>query len=210
MDHFPPNSKASKGPVREPVQRVTQADAVRRKPGLGKKFAQTFIGGDARTAWDYMVWDVAVPEIKNMMVDALQSGVERFFHGTVRPRSRGGGPNPYGYVAYNQMSRGRSVHDDRPPMPTRQQLSRPARARHDFDEIILQTRPDAEEALESMKTILDSQYEVVTVADLYELVGIKPDHTDTRWGWTNLKDAGIGRIRGLGYVLDLPDPEPLQ
>jgi hypothetical protein len=58
-----------------------------------------------------------------------------------------------------------------------------------------------------MREILDSQYEVVTVADLYELVGTEPTHVDTTWGWTNLKGAGVARVRGLGYLLDLPEPE---
>lgn len=209
MENFPPNSKASKGPPKEPVQRVTQADAVRRKPSLGKKFAQTFIGGDARTAWEYMIWENALPQARDLVVDVLQGGIERLFNGAVRPRSRGSGPNPLGYVSYNSYSRGPMRVDDRPPLPTRPEISRQARARHSFDEIILQTREDAEEVLSRMYDILGSQYEVVTVADLYGLVGIRPEHTDTMWGWTDLRGTQVGRVRGLGYLLDLPEPEHL-
>jgi len=40
------------------------------------------------------------------------------------------------------------------------------------------------------------------------LVGLAATHTDNKWGWTDLSGAGVSRIRG-GYLLDLPEPEPL-
>lgn len=205
MEQFPPNSKASR---RGPVERVTSAEAVRRKPSLGKKFSQTFIGGDARTAWDYMIWEVAVPEIRYLMVESLQSGIERFFTGSVSRGRHPTGRNPLGHFNY-QSRYSRGPQDDRPPLPTRRQLSSQSRARLEFDEIILQNRQDVEEVREQMYNIL-TQYEVVTVADLYGLVGIKPDHTDTTWGWTDLKGTEVGRVRGMGYLLDLPEPEPIR
>jgi len=42
----------------------------------------------------------------------------------------------------------------------------------------------------------------------YELVGLDSTHTDHKWGWEELTGAGVSRIRG-GYLLDLPEPEPL-
>ena len=207
MENFPPNSKASRGPQREPVQRVTSADAVRRPPSLGKRFTQTFLAGDApRTAWEYMLFDIMIPGARDVVVEGLQSWVERIFNGG-RPRHRGVSPNPYGHFSYNRVYRG-NMQDDRPPT-ARPQLSSPARARHDFDEIILQSRADVEEVREQMYNIL-GQYDVVTVADLYLLVGIKPDHTDTTWGWESLEGTQVGRVRGLGYLLDLPEPKPIR
>jgi hypothetical protein len=152
-----------------------------------------------------------IPAARDMVVDGLQSYIERLFNGNVRPRSRGIGPNPYGgYTSYNEYSRGPArTTFERPPLPARQQVSSQARARHEFDEIILETRMDAEEVLTAMYDILGSQHEVVTVADLYELVGFEFTHVDTTWGWTDLRGAGVGRIRGRGYVLDLPEPEHL-
>jgi hypothetical protein len=207
--NFPPNSKVSRGAQKEPVQRVTSADAVRRPPSLGKKFTQTFLAGDApRTAWEYMVFEIIIPGARDVVVEGLQSWVERIFNGG-RPRRGGVRPNPYGHFSYNRMYRGGGQDDDRPPLPTRRQLSPQARARLEFDEIILQSRPDAEEVRDRMYDIL-GQYDIVTVADLYSLVGIKPDHTDTTWGWTSLQGTEIGRVRGLGYLLDLPEPEPIR
>lgn len=204
MENFPPNSRASR--ERDPVERVTSADAVRRKPSLGKQFSRTFINGDAKTAGEYMVFEVVVPAARDLLVEAVHAGFERLVYGAAtRPRRGIVSPNPYGHVNYRGMSQ---RPDDRPPMPNQRTLSRQARARHDFDEIVLATRQDAEEVLERMFDILD-RYESVSVADLYELTGFTPTHTDKTWGWTRLKGASVGRIRSGGYLLDLPDPEHL-
>ena len=46
------------------------------------------------------------------------------------------------------------------------------------------------------------------MADLYDMVNITGDYTDTKWGWYDLRGAGVERIRS-GYLLDLPRPVPL-
>jgi hypothetical protein len=86
-------------------------------------------------------------------------------------------------------------------------MSRMARSRHDFDEIVLQSRTEAEEVIDRLFDLV-SRYDTATVADLYELVGIQGSHTDHKWGWTDLRGADVSRTRD-GYLLDLPDPIPL-
>lgn len=207
MDQFPPNSQKAKTATREPkrVERVTSVEAVRRRRPLGKQFAHTFFGGDAHTAFHYMIANVLVPAAKEAIVEAASSGFEKLVYGDTRPRRGGAPPSAYGHIAYNRMGTQRQ-QDDRPPMP--RGLSRGGRARHDFGELIIQHRQEAEEVLERMYDIL-SRYETVTVADLYELVGVNVSHTDHKWGWTELRGAQVGRSRGGGYLLDLPEPEPL-
>lgn len=61
--------------------------------------------------------------------------------------------------------------------------------------------------LEGMYAILD-QYEQVTVADLYELVGISSNFAEHKWGWTNLLGSSISRSGGY-FVLNLPPTEQL-
>ena len=87
-------------------------------------------------------------------------------------------------------------------------MSHRGRAAHDFDEIILDTRREAEEVLSRLYDIL-SKYEVVTVSDLYDLTGIDSNYTDQDWGWTELRGSQIVNVRN-GYLLDLPKPEPLR
>lgn len=210
MEHFPPNSRKAEQHV-EPkqVERVTSAKAVRRKQPLGRKFSRTFFGGDARTASEYMVGNVIIPALKEMLVEAASSGFERLVYGDVRPKRGRNAPTsgPLGYVSYNRMGPA-ARQDDRPPMPTNR-LSRRARARHDFDDIVIPSRQEAEEVIDRMFDLI-SKYDSASVADLYELTGLKSDHTDYKWGWTDLRGAAVGRVRGGGYLLDLPEPEFLE
>ena len=55
---------------------------------------------------------------------------------------------------------------------------------------------------------LIERYQSATVADLYELVGVQGSYTDDKWGWVDIRGAGITRVRN-GYLLDLPRPQPL-
>lgn len=204
---FPPNSKAAQEGAREApkkVERVTSGEATRRRKPLGKQFKQTFLGGDPRSALDYAIVHVLVPAFKDMLVDAGQTVIEKVIMGDSR-RRRGGPPSgPSGYVNYRGMS-GAARPDDRPPMPN---PSRRARARHDFDDIVLPSRVEAEEVIDRLFDLIN-RYEAATVADLYELTGIQSAHTDIKWGWTALPGANASRLRTGGYLLNLPDPEPL-
>lgn len=203
MENFPPNSRKAEERSREPkrVERVTSGDAVRRKPSLGKQFSRTFIGGDAKTAWHYMVFNVLLPAAKDALVEAGASGIEKLVYGDSRPK-RGPGPmgGALGHIAYNRMA----PQSQNAPA----QISRRSRARHAFDEIVIVSRQEAEDVLDRMFD-LTSKYDSATVADLYELTGLESSHVDHKWGWTDLRGASVGRVRGGGYLLELPDPEPL-
>ena len=206
MEQFPPNSQKAKAADHGPkqVKQVTSAEVKRRRRPLGKQFAHTFFGGDAKTALGYMIESVIIPATQEAIVEAFSSGVEKIVYGDRGGRRRGApsAPSPYGRVNYNQQSM------QHPAAPQPRGISRGGKARHDFGELVIQRRNEAEDVLGSMFDIL-SQYDVVVVADLYELCGIAPSHTDHKWGWRDLTGAKVGRVRGGGYLLDLPQPEPL-
>lgn len=160
-------------------------------------------GGDFKTAVEYMVYEVVIPEAKDMLVDAVTSGFSRLVHGERMPRRRSGpGFMQGGYgptTNYGSLSRGQ----DRPSGS--RMMTRQARARHDFGELILSSRQDAEETLDRMFDAL-SQYGEVTQADVFALTGVESSHVDTKWGWEELPGARVGRARGGGYTLELPQP----
>lgn len=203
---FPPNSDASKQGFTEEeakdIQPVT-SDAVRRKKSLRRKFSEVFVAGSAKTAFSYAIWEVLLPAAKDTVVEVITQGVEKLFFGESR-RSRGTTTpqaGPTGYVSYN-----RYAMQNRMSSPQRV-ISRQARARHDFDEIVMDDRTEAEEVIDRLYEVI-SRYESATVADLYQLVGLSSSHTDYKWGWTDIRGAGVSRS-GNGYVLDLPEPIPL-
>ena len=208
LEEFPPNSHAArnKAPVDKKVERVTTGDPIRKRKSLRRQFSETFVAGDMRGAVSYMILDVMLPAAKDMIVEATSQGVERLIFGDSRRRgARSPQSGATGYVAYNRMSG--PAHTSRLGAPGRM-LSRAARSRFNFDEIIIDSRTEAEEVIDRLFDLV-SRYELATVADLYDLVGISATHTDHRWGWLDLHGAGVQRIRG-GYLLDLPEPEPVE
>lgn len=207
---LPGNSQRAKGPKSLPekkVESVVKGSVKTQKQPLGKRFAATFMGDDAKGVWHYVAWDVLIPAAKDTLSDAVSQGVERLLFGEARGRSRGRvnrGPASGGsYVSYDRYSSG--------PLgsrgPARRELSRQGRASHDFDELVFDTRADADAVLDGLYTILE-QYDEVTVSDLYELANVSGNFTDQKWGWTDLRGAGISRKR-QGYFLDLPRPTAL-
>lgn len=214
MENFPSNSRRAhegKPEKKEPkkVEKIVEGQVVRRKKSLGKRFKETFIGGDdAGSVWGYVLNDVLIPAAKDMISDAVSQGMERMIFGEVR---RGGSPrsrSSSSFTSYNRYGQpGPMNRREDPRRDSRPELSRRARASHDFDEIIIPTKVEAEEVIDGLFTLIQ-QYETVTVADLYEMVGQTGDFTDEKWGWTDLRGAGVTRVKG-GYLLDLPKTEPL-
>ena len=202
---FPPNSEVSKLQAQEEPQKDIEpvtSEAIRRRKPLRKKFSEVFIAGSAKTAIGYALWEVLLPAAKDTVVEVITQGVEKLFFGD--SRRRGSLPpqsGPTGYVSYNRYSM-----QSRMSAPQRV-MSRQARARHDFDEIVLESRTEAEEVIDRLYEVI-SRYESATVADLYQLVGLSSNHTDHKWGWTDIRGAGVSRSRD-GYVLDLPEPVPV-
>jgi hypothetical protein len=185
-------------PAVEPV-----AQGVKRKKSVGKRFIEAFTGEDVQSVGQYVFWDVLIPAAKSMILEAITTGVERTMYGDSRPRSSSVGRRS-GYVSYNRMSKPTSTYNDSGWKP--RELSRGARARHNFEDILLGSRAEAEEVLDKLTSLIE-KYDVATVSDLYSMVQITGEYTDDKWGWTRdeVNSFDIRRI-SQGYMLILPRP----
>lgn len=193
-------------PSKEKLEKVTVNDAIKRKPPLGRRIKETFLGGDSRGVWEYVAFDVIVPAAKDMLADAVSQGVERLIFGEAKSTSRRGsrGRSSGRHTPYGASYRRGGLTPD--PRGGRN-MSRQARASHNFEEIVLETRGEADAVLDSLSDRIEL-YKMATVADLYDLVGVSGTYVDERWGWMDLRDSGITRVRS-GYLLELPRPEPV-
>jgi hypothetical protein len=206
---YPSNSRSRNEPEEQApkkVERVIEGEVLRRKKPWSRRIIESF-GGGTKGVGGFVLLDVLLPAAKDALADATSQGIERMLFGEVRSTSRrprgnrGGGS----YVSYDRYSDDRN---SRNRQSDRRQVSSRSRANHDFDEVILPTRVEADEVIERLFDLV-SKYEAATVADLYELVGETSNYTDQKWGWTDIRGAGVTRIRN-GYLLDLPRPEPLE
>ena len=203
---FPSNSKTRRSPeTRPPEKRVVKVTkgAVRQQPkSFGKKFAEIFLEDDTKSVGAYILHDVLIPAAKTMISDMVGGGIEMLLFGErrgSRTRREGG----RSYTSYGSYYSDRDRDRDR----DRRSISPVSRARHDFDEIVLETRGEAEEVLSHLVD-LTIDYGMATVADLYDLVGITSQFTDNKFGWTDLRDASVSRVRG-GYLINLPKTQVL-
>lgn len=194
---------------RESLPQLVDAPATRRKKTVGRKFKEALTGEDAKSAFSYTFMDVVVPAVKGMFLDAVNETLSRMLYGDVRGRARpiiGGGMSTNNYVPYNRIS------TPAPPggggNPVNRAISQKARATHDFDEIVLGSRGEAQLVLDGLLSRIGN-YQVATVSDLYDFVGITGSFTDNNWGWTDLTGSTIDRAGRAGYVLTLPKPQQL-
>lgn len=205
MEEYPPNSDRSKLGEAETedkkVEKVITSEPIIRKKGLGHKFKNTFFGGDAKTAFQYVIFGVLLPAAKDAIAEAGAQGIEKLVFGDTRRQRNAPSSGPLGYVSYNRYSQQGSQS------PVRRQISQQARAQHDFNQIVLTSRQEAEDVVDRLFDLV-SRYDAATVADLYELVGVRSHHTDHKWGWTDVRGVGVVKVRD-GYLISLPDPDPL-
>lgn len=72
------------------------------------------------------------------------------------------------------------------------------------EQLVFDTREKAEDILINMRGIID-KYGCLTLMDYYDMSGFSSTDymTNNRYGWTDLSDARVVRIRS-GYTIDLP------
>ena len=210
INTLPGNSNVSKEHPQDghPKQtKVISGQVKVRKPGLGRKFADAFFGEDVQDVKSYILRDVLVPTIKATISDVIGGGVEMLLFGRVSNGRRGmGGVNnvtlrnytPYG-TAYTNVNN----QTGRPQTRSFQA------GRYSVQDLVFNSRAEAETVLDTMISYLRQYDGMVSVADLYDMVGVIGAYTDHSWGWTDLTTASVRRVPD-GYLLVLPRPVSLK
>lgn len=202
MEEYKPNSfraKEGKEPEREKRVEPVISGKVRtaKKTGLSK-VASIFLPKDINDVKTYVLMDVLVPMIKRGIIE----GITMLLSGS----SGKGGKGPADRVSYM-----------RPYYDYNHQNEQGARVRqaqtgYMYDDIVFDSRGDAEEVLARMYEMIDSEYGNVSVADMYSLAGASTtgNYTANKYGWTDLSTARTVRTaNGDGYILKLPRAIPL-
>lgn len=193
---YKPNSHRSKEQSQLPerrVESVVTSPAQRRHPSSTQKLLKMLLPGDVEDVKHYILMDVLIPNVKRTILDGIINCVNMMFgDGPNQNRSS----NPVAKVSY------RSCY-------TPQQNNRPRpQSVYTYDEIIFATRGDAEAVLYQMNEIIE-KFQVVSVADLFDLAQLSHDFTCNKYGWTDLRGAYAERVRD-GFVLRLPTATSLQ
>ena len=201
MESCPSNSHKSReenalsSQKKKQITKVTKGTVRTKKKNEMSKLGNIFISEDASKVKSYILMDVLVPTIKKAVSDIVKNGVDMILYGETGQNKKRTYASTVSYRDYyDNGSRSVSRFDDPPRARTR--------AGYNFDDIILETRGEAEEVLSSMDELIET-YGSVSVADMYDLVGISCEYTDNKYGWKNIRSAEPVRVRD-GYMLKLP------
>lgn len=207
MQDYKPNSHRFKEeqskalPEKRNIQKVTKGNVKVKKKGIVESSIDAFVKEDIPNIKKYLVADVIVPTIKNTIWDAFTNTLDMIlFNGTGQSRKNGPGSSRVPYVSYNKCSSNNNrAGSSRDPEPRR--------ARYDFSYITFDNERDAKEVLSQMDAIMET-YNLVRVADLYDLIGESCDFTDQKYGWQNIRNARVVHSRN-GWYIELPKPLPI-
>ena len=199
MEEYRPNSNRFKEEQRtkerEKQEKVVTGKVVTKKPSKFRKITNEFISDEAKNVKYFIFGEVLIPTIKNAISDIVRNGVDMILFGESRPGNKRSAANRVSYRDY--YDRDYKTRNDRPSL----------NSGYFFDDIILDSRGEAQDVLDRLDEIMDS-YKLVSVADLYDLVGITPPPTANGYGWTNIRNADIVRVRN-GYLIKMPKAAPI-
>ena len=180
------------------IKKVVTGQAKVKKKSDFQRFAELFVPEDVGSVKDYIIMDVIVPSAKKAISDVITTGIDMMLYGEAgAPRSRNSSrESRVSYGSYYSR-KGDTIPD-----------SSRSRTGYSYDEIILESRIEAEDVLGSVNELIDV-YGMASVADLYDLVGVTGNYTDVNYGWINIRNASVVRVKD-GYMLKMPKPLPLK
>lgn len=203
MEDYKPNSNRFKAEQQNKEREkkvekpVVTGKVVTRKPSTLRKLTNEFISEDAKNVKSYVFGEVLIPAIKKAISDIVTDGIDIILYGESRGRSKRSTADKVSYTRY-------SDRDYRPQRDTRPALS----SRYSYDDIIFNSRGEAESVLARMDELIDT-YKIVSVSDLFDLVGISDNnYMNNSYGWTNIRNAEVVRVRD-GYMIKMPRAIPI-
>lgn len=172
------------------AEKVVQGRVTVKKNEM-RRLTDIFISEDVSKVKDYIINDVLIPTFKKTIYDIVVNSLDISLFGGRGGSSKRSTADKVSYLDYNSASR----RDERSYVSRSNPI-------YSYDDIVIPTRGEAEAVLERMDELLET-YEQVRVADLYEMVGITGEYTDNKYGWVNLQNADVVRVRD-GYKIKLP------
>lgn len=197
IENYKSNSHKSKEEDRPKLDKIIEGKATSKKQSEMRKFKDIFISEDAKDVKSYIVLDVLIPAIKKAISDIVTNGIDMILYGETKARGSSSISSKVSYRSYY----------DRGDRDRRNYRSMNQRIGYNYDDVILDNRGDAEEVLSRLDELIET-YGIVSVADLYDLVGVSGNYTDNKYGWTDIRNAQVLRVKS-GYMIKLPKAIPL-
>lgn len=200
MEQYKSNSHRSKEQQAEQskekrVEKVVSGKVTTKK-NEGRKIADIFVSEDVSNVKSYLFMDVLVPAVKKLISDVARDGIDMLLYGRASGGSKGSSTPKISYRSYYGDSR----HETDGYSP---------RSRFDYDDIVFETRGEAEVVRKHMLDTIE-RFGIVTVGDMYDMAGLgsRAPYTSHNYGWSSIRSAEPVRVKD-GYVLKLPKAMPI-
>lgn len=201
MDEFKGNSNASKEKKTEEPRKIdpiTKQVIVKKESEI-KKFKQQFFTEDAKSVKGHIFMSVIVPGIQRLISDVVKNGIDWLIYGVKGSGAQSGVRN----VSYS------SYYDrNKQSAPTIPNSAYNRSGIYAVNEVAFMDRGEAEEVLLRLREEVE-RYGMVSVADFYDMISQKHNYTDQKYGWRDLRDAEVIRVRD-GYSIKFPKIIPLE
>lgn len=205
ISDYPSNSNKSKTekkdqPHEKKIQKVVSNGVTINKKRFFNKFKNSMVSEDVGTVGEYVVKDIILPTIKDLIFNAARGALEMILYGNASGRN-GRGKN----VPYNSISTNSGVYryDVSRNNQNNKNNRQPPIDYFDVNNVGFKTRADAEMVLDSLRTVLE-EYPTVSITDFYDAFDTSAPYTANNYGWSNLSgDIKIKPYRGEWYI-DFP------
>lgn len=186
------NSHKSKKEVKKEekkIEKVVTGSVKKKKKNKVTKLTSVFLPEDVTSVKDYILQDALIPAVKKFITDS----VDMVLYGETGSKKK----HSSSFVSYRDFSdkRERKGYNDYK-----------SRTMFDYDDIFLESRRDAENVLKQMHDIIND-YGILSVADMFDLVGEPANYTMNKYGWHNIDNAEIVHTRE-GYKIKMPRALP--
>lgn len=211
LEKYKSNSYRARAEEEKEVQKVVKGNAKLHKKTKAEKLKDTLFGEGVDNVGDYLIFDVMVPAIKELVVNSVSDGINMLMFGDTKSSMRSSRDRDRGsYVSYDSYSNRRKVRD--------KEMAR--RARFDFSDIEFDDPSDIDDVINELIDAWDV-YRCVSVAQFYTSCGIKPSPNDHKWGWINIRELTDARISTIKvrndetgkietkWIINLPKPKPI-
>lgn len=171
----------------------------RAKASRWTRFKDAFIATSPKDVKKFVIKEVVIPGIIDIISDTLHRGVDMFLYGESRSSSR----------------RGRGIYSSRPSYEEyyskkngNGRITTKSATGYHLDDMIFDSRNDADDKFEQLAELL-AENEVVSVYEYYDICEQSADQTDWNYGWTSLEGSSILRDRN-GWRLHMPKPSRIK
>jgi hypothetical protein len=182
---------------------VIDGTAVQRKKPLSRRVVESFGGADARSIGQHVLFQVVLPQVKDLIYDVGSSALQRALFGDGGGKSYTSATRRGGYTPYNNVASAAT--------PKSMPQSKPSSmASDEFGEIIVENRGEAQGVMDKIGNLIET-FGMASVSDLKSAVGLTGSFTDEKFGWVAMGGTDIRRVGGSnpGYLLIFPRPEEL-